>query len=79
MTLKFFVDCGGELVEVAYGQKCPLCGDRHRARRIVYAANPSRHTCSAKCRTATGPNCECSCGGRNHGAGFIRSGQLFAA
>lgn len=25
--------------------------------------------CTAKCRNATGPNCNCSCGGANHGAG----------
>ena len=25
--------------------------------------------CNAKCLNATGPHCECSCGGANHGAG----------
>lgn len=29
--------------------------------------NPSLHKCSAKCQNATGPSCECECGGRNHG------------
>jgi hypothetical protein len=23
--------------------------------------------CGARCRNATGPNCDCSCGGHNHG------------
>lgn len=25
------------------------------------------HICDARCLNATGPNCECSCGGANHG------------
>lgn len=25
------------------------------------------HVCDARCLNATGPNCECSCGGANHG------------
>ena len=36
--------------------------------RIIYRkANPSNHKCGARCRSATGPNCECACGGRDHG------------
>ena len=27
--------------------------------------------CSARCQDATGPSCECSCGGENHGAGHV--------
>ena len=29
------------------------------------------HTCDARCMYATGKLCECSCGGRNHGAGNL--------
>ena len=29
--------------------------------------NPSLHKCGARCRNATGPNCECSCKGEFHG------------
>ena len=25
------------------------------------------HKCDARCTTATGPSCDCSCGGENHG------------
>jgi hypothetical protein len=28
-----------------------------------------RHRCDARCLNAMGPNCECSCGGENHGRG----------
>lgn len=38
-------------------------------RKIFYKSNPSLHKCDARCLNATGHNCECSCGGKNHGAG----------
>jgi hypothetical protein len=37
-------------------------------RKIFYSTTPSLHVCSGKCRSATGPNCECACGGQYHGA-----------
>lgn len=42
------------------------------ANRIVrLKQNPSRHECDARCMNASGRtmNCECSCGGKNHGKG----------
>lgn len=41
------------------------------ARIIEFKRNPSLHKCSAKCQNATGKVCECSCHGKNHGAGNI--------
>jgi hypothetical protein len=61
----------------AYGL-CADCGRIHPSgRRISYSAKPSRHACNALCMSARGPNCECRCGGKNHGAGFVPSGDLF--
>ncbi len=58
---------------------CANCGLIHPSgRRISYSKTPSRHACNGNCMCATGPNCECSCGGKNHGAGFIPSLSLFA-
>ncbi len=28
------------------------------------------HKCDARCMNARGPNCECSCGGENHGSSY---------
>jgi len=36
-------------------------------RSIAYSTRPSRHRCDARCMNARGNNCECSCGGANHG------------
>jgi hypothetical protein len=35
--------------------------------------NPSDHVCDARCMGATGRtmNCECACGGKNHGRGLV--------
>lgn len=38
-------------------------------RTIDYKINGSKHKCDARCLHAKGRNCECSCGGKNHGAG----------
>lgn len=38
-------------------------------RMIDYKKNPSLHKCDARCQHAKGHKCECSCGGKNHGAG----------
>ena len=42
-------------------------------RLVEFKSNPSRHPCDARCTNATGRimRCECSCGGRNHGQGFV--------
>jgi hypothetical protein len=37
-------------------------------RKVRGVYSPHRK-CGARCRAATGPNCECQCGGTNHGAG----------
>lgn len=38
-------------------------------RKIEFKSNPSLHKCDTRCLNATGRTCECSCGGKNHGAG----------
>lgn len=47
------------------------CGGRSRAvvvPEVRGTVNPGVR-CDARCQGATGPDCECSCGGRNHGRG----------
>jgi len=33
----------------------------------IKATISESHICDARCMSAIGPNCECSCGGKNHG------------
>jgi hypothetical protein len=38
-------------------------------RKVFYKIDGSKHKCDARCLNAKGHNCECACGGSNHGAG----------
>jgi hypothetical protein len=84
-NLRFFADLadGSALVfkRVDYDQgsnKAPRAWDETTrtwvrvTRTVNMKSNPSRHECDARCMGATGRtmNCECSCGGKNHGKGF---------
>lgn len=46
-------------------------------REISYKSNPSKHVCDARCMNATGRTmqCECSCGGKNHGQGAFHCSE----
>ncbi len=49
-----------------------------QTRVIGFKSHPSRHECDSRCMNATGRtmNCECSCGGKNHGRGaFVCSAE----
>ncbi|WP_043003042.1 hypothetical protein [Comamonas testosteroni] len=48
-------------------------------RKIEFKSNPSLHECDAKCLNGkNNGKCECTCGGKNHGAGWF-TGLLSAA
>jgi len=44
-------------------------------RTVRYKSNPSKHICDTRCMFAKGRtmNCECSCGGKNHGNGGFQA------
>lgn len=71
---------GGRLIGLPVGEvrtydhaakKWSRAGFLPAQREITYKSNPSRHQCDARCFNATGRTmqCECSCGGQNHGKG----------
>ena len=67
-TVRHFAECHGQVVELGEFGICPTCNNYHRTiRRIKYSNHPSKHGCNSLCMGARGPNCECACGGRNHG------------
>jgi hypothetical protein len=49
-------------------------------RVVSYKSNPSKHVCDARCMNATGRtmNCECSCGGKNHGRAAFNCAEVAA-
>lgn len=48
---------------------CAGCGNPQLAKEVRGTFKASV-PCNAKCTTAKGFTCECSCGGKNHGAGY---------
>lgn len=45
------------------------CGDHWcRVQRVTEGTKNSKHECGARCTSATGPNCDCRCRGKNHGS-----------
>ncbi len=47
---------------------CKACGAQSVARPVLGRIVKAKK-CDARCLASTGHNCECSCGGKNHGAG----------
>jgi len=65
-----FDDAKGESgVFGALAMRCRVCGAARRAVAVVGKVSP-RHVCNAKCLSSTSGKCECSCGGKNHGAAY---------
>ena len=48
----------------AFWLRCPA---GHQVEFKKMTGKKTDELCSAKCLSATGPNCECGCGGENHG------------
>jgi hypothetical protein len=48
---------------------CPTCGHSRKAAQVIGHYSPD-HMCDSRCVNATGPNCDCQCGGANHGAAW---------
>jgi hypothetical protein len=70
-------DGGSDYRETAAGRvhasndwRCPVCSSARVTGNTV-RGQVSDHACDARCMGAVGPNCECSCGGRNHGAHWL--------
>ena len=52
---------------VIFNLRCPACTVGWLGgTQIIGRVTDTK--CDARCMGATGPNCECSCGGKNHGA-----------
>lgn len=81
--IRYFGEVGGEVVRFArvdhrggregiWGWHAESSQWVKVSRRVQYKAFASKHECDARCMGASGRtmNCECSCGGKNHGRGF---------
>ncbi len=60
-----FVNEIGHSIDVS--RNCRACGWQCGWTAVTGKTNPD-HKCDARCTGATGHDCECACGGKNHGA-----------
>lgn len=40
---------------------------------VQESASGEKRVCDGKCYNALGPDCDCICGGMNHGVGYIQA------
>jgi hypothetical protein len=63
----------GDFLNVA----CPECGRRVRLERLYGTQTTMK--CDPRCEGAVGSDCECACGGSNHGGAFLMEGEALAS
>ena len=69
MGALFYDEKGESGVFGALVMACRSCGRARRAAPVVGKVS-TKHQCNAKCLASTSGKCECSCGGKNHGASY---------
>ncbi len=67
----FYRYVDGEIRREDEERKCPKCGLGRGTPNIVVGVVNSKHTCDARCMSAKSGDCECSCGGENHGIAHV--------
>jgi hypothetical protein len=60
----------GRFVKASDDYQCPACRMYAWNSKTVQGVKTD-HVCNDKCTSAKGFQCECSCGGENHGKSFI--------
>lgn len=86
MAFKYFADVAAGTLEFsrvdhrrdgAYGYDADSKSWIKANRTVRYKAFASKHMCDARCYNATGRTmqCECSCGGKNHGKGAFNCSE----
>lgn len=70
-TFLRIVACEGTVMNIANEERCPNHPRNLMRVRIVQGTLNPDHVCDSRCTGAVGHNCECSCGGANHGANWL--------
>jgi hypothetical protein len=70
---QMFQDAQGQQLEAMNGtvyfpHECPNSPRVYIPLKPVFGTYSKDHKCNDKCLSAIGHNCECQCGGKNHGA-----------
>lgn len=65
---KFTRIVDGRVRDISHDAMCS-CGRYYTGTAVK--GTKSNHRCDARCVNSKGPNCECSCGGENHGKAYL--------
>lgn len=61
----------GPFLRIVNNEKCPDHPRRMLDVHQVHGTLNESTKCDPRCTSAIGPNCSCSCGGANHGCGWL--------
>jgi hypothetical protein len=63
---------GGKPTEYGGDVEFGICSTCHKMMSFgaLKGYYSEQHICDARCMASRGPNCECSCGGKNHGSSW---------
>ena len=65
-----FLDMKGQSGTIGnHALACRKCGMARTVKQVKGTFNPD-HVCNSKCTASKGFVCDCSCGGKNHGASW---------
>lgn len=59
----------GKVTNISWDAFCDKCKTYKKSTHVH--GTKSDHKCDARCTNATGASCDCQCGGKNHGAGWL--------
>lgn len=60
---------GGSTLDISHDAFCSTCKAYRKSTHVK--GRLTGHVCDARCVHATGSDCECSCGGKNHGKAWL--------
>lgn len=70
-TFLSFEACPGTLLTIVNDERCPDHPRNTLRVRVVEGKFSADHVCDVRCTHAVGGNCECQCGGANHGEAWL--------
>lgn len=59
----------GATIDISHDSRCGACGAQRKS--VVVRGRVTDHKCDARCTNSKSGVCECSCGGANHGRGWM--------
>jgi hypothetical protein len=66
---KYTREVDGVSRDISADAWCEGCKNYRKSAKVI--GRKTDHKCGARCTASKGPNCDCSCGGANHGKAYL--------